>query len=264
MFSEKPSYFIDMKIVVTSPGGLDWLCTDWWLKKKKLIVTEPKPDPYLMVGPRRDRSEDTVTVLLLSCAWSPLSARAPALPGALAMLGFRCVSLPGFMRPPPPFSPALFRFEFIAISGQSDCLLEIGFAVIVVVIIINNILKCYRDATYIDINPFSYSGARWITHWVAQASVTLTHSPGINSKQNLFIIHQFTRSSLSLDPLFVPHNKTPEGHFWLRIWLRKSRRGLMTSTSPLKPRPNCRFALVFCISGHSSKAPWQTTNSETS
>lgn len=77
------------------------------------------------------------------------------------MLGFRCVSLPGFMRPPPPFSPALFRFEFIAISGQSDCLLEIGFAVIVVVIIINNnILKCYRDATHIDINPFSYSGAR--------------------------------------------------------------------------------------------------------
>lgn len=95
-----------------------------------------------MVGPRRDLSEETVTVLLGSCTCSTLSARGPALPGELALLGFRCgppaeVSLAGFMRPPPPpFSPALFRFEFIAKSGQSDSLLEICFVIIVSILII--------------------------------------------------------------------------------------------------------------------------------
>lgn len=107
-------------------------------------MAQLNPDPYLIVGPRRDLSEETDTVLLLSCACSPLSARAPALPGELALLGFRCVpvSLAGFMRPPPPpFSPALFRFEFIAKSGQSVCLLEIG-SVVVIIIILNMLPRC--------------------------------------------------------------------------------------------------------------------------
>lgn len=143
--SDRSSYFllhVTLKVQTVSwrhPPGCTIFLHEHQLLSPEKSRTSHKPDPYLMVGPRRDLSEETDTVLLLSCACSPLSARGPALPGELALLSFRCgppagVSLAGFMRPPPPFSPALFRFEFITKSGQSDCLFKIGFVIIIILL----------------------------------------------------------------------------------------------------------------------------------